>query len=258
VLDSVNPGGLDSGSIGEAQLSWLEQQLTRAQKQRRLVMLFSHHGLRSMNNPNQATDPLRPENTDLPRRQADAVLARIKPFSCVIAWVNGHTHANIIQPSETFWDIGTAAHIDWPMQSRILDVVDNRDGTLSIFTTMINHEDGAVVSFARELGLNDHQKDGNKGSGQAEDRNTELVLPHPFARLGGGAGGNTDVEVGAGGVGADGDSAGGVGAGGVGATGGGVQPLLPATGGGSALNVGGALAVAAGAGVLRLRNRSPE
>jgi metallophosphoesterase (TIGR03767 family) len=182
VLDTVNPGGFESGSIGDAQLRWLEAQLQEAQSQRRLVMLFSHHGLRSMDNPVETPDPLDPTGGDLPRHRADDVLAVVSRFSCVIAWVNGHTHENIVEPQNTFWDIGTAAHVDWPPQGRLIDVVDNRDGTLSIFTTMFDHEDDQVVSLARELCGNDPHKGFSTGTGDIEDRNCELVLNHPFRR----------------------------------------------------------------------------
>ena len=245
-LDTVNPGGLDSGSVGEIQLQWLEAELTRAEKQRRLVIVFSHHGLRSLDNENEAPDPLNPEDSDLPRHRADEVAARIEKFSCIIAWVNGHTHESIIQPQKTFWDIGTAAHIDWPAQARILDVVDNRDGTLSIFATLFDHEDDPIVSFARELGANDPQKGFAADVAKAEDRNAELLLRHPFA-----ADANAGEDSGpGGGTGNGGDERNG---GGVGAGGGGRQ--LPATGGGSSLHIGGALAVAAGASLLHRRVR---
>jgi metallophosphoesterase (TIGR03767 family) len=240
VLDTVNPGGYDDGSIGEAQLAWLVEQLRKAQDQRRMVLLFSHHGLRSLDNPNQAPDPLSPDTTDLPRRGSGDVLEAIKPFSCVIAWVNGHSHENTIEPRSTFWDIGTAAHIDWPMQSRILDVVDNRDGTLSIFTTMVDHEDDRIASFARELALNDHQRTPAQGAGAVQDRNTELLLAHPFSGSGG-----------SGGDGGTGGSGGPGGDGGIKGVGGGVT--LPTTG--SGIQAGGALAIAAAAGLLRLRQR---
>lgn len=243
-LDTVNPGGLDSGSIGEAQLTWLEGELQKAEKQRRLVMLFSHHGLRSLDNENQAPDPLNPEDSDLPRHRADEVMARISKFTCIIAWVNGHTHQNIIEPKETFWDIGTAAHIDWPAQARIIDVVDNRDGTLSIFTTNVDHEDGRIVSFARELTGNDPQKGFNAGTGKAEDRNTELLLKHPFP--GGPAGGiGDDGAVGDADDERRGDARG-------------DAVTLPATGGGAGMPIAGALAVAASAGLLRLRRRGAD
>lgn len=180
VLDTVNPGGVSDGSIGQRQLDWLKQRLDEAQSQRKLVMLFSHHGPRSLENPVQSPDPLDPDGNDLPRHQRDAVLEVIDGFSCVIAWVNGHSHENVITPHGKWWDIGTAAHIDWPPQSRLIEVVDNHDGTLSIFATMVDHAEDPIATFARELTGNDPQVGFSKGTGKAEDRNVELLLPHPF------------------------------------------------------------------------------
>ena len=247
VLDTVNPGGYASGNIGQRQLDWLDAELTKADKQRKLTMLFSHHGLRSLDNPLQNPDPLAgADGNDNPRYNADAVLEVIAKHDCVIAWVNGHTHENIIETQAgKFWDIGTAAHIDFPAQSRLIEVVDNRDGTLSIFTTMVDHEDDPIASFARELMANDPQKGFGYGEGKVEDRNAELLLPHPFA-AGGGGGGDRDRDRDVGG-GEDGPNIGGSGS---------RVPALPATGG--SLHAVGALAVAAGAGLLRLRERQAE
>lgn len=62
------------------------------------------------------------------------------------------THTNVIEPQASrFWGIGTAAHVDRPARARVSEVLDNRDGTLPVLTTII-------------------------------DRNTELLLHHPFPR----------------------------------------------------------------------------
>ncbi|MGV7637386.1 TIGR03767 family metallophosphoesterase, partial [Mycobacterium kansasii] len=58
----------------------------------------------------------------------------------VIAWVNGHTHKNEMiphtgpTPKQSFWEINTASHVDFPQLARIIEVADNRDGTISLFT----------------------------------------------------------------------------------------------------------------------------
>jgi hypothetical protein len=143
-------------------------------------VVLSHHGLRSLENPVDTPDPLDPAGSDLPRHRADEVLELVSRYSCVIAWVNGHSHENVILPRGTFWDIGTAAHIDWPPQARLVEIVDNLDDTLSIFTTMFDHEDDQLVAFARELCGNDPQKGFSHGTGGFEDRNAELLLRHPF------------------------------------------------------------------------------
>ncbi len=121
----------------------------------------------------------------------DEVEALVHRFPNVIAWVSGHTHENFIvpRPSDTggFWDIGTAAHIDWSCQSRLIEVLDNRDGTLSIFCTMVDHAGDPtpgsgrgpvnLASIARELAANDYQYGfGSNGRGRAEDRNVNSSL----------------------------------------------------------------------------------
>jgi len=136
-----------------------------------------------------------------------------------VAFVNGHEHNNRIEPVERrdgvgpvtggFWEINTAAHIDWPQQSRVLDLFDNRDGTLSIFGTIIDHAaatnpggpqpdqdpegDGRatantqrLASISRELSFNDpDSSNGQDGRGDArgglDDRNVELLVRDPYA-----------------------------------------------------------------------------
>jgi hypothetical protein len=86
----------------------------------------------------------------------------------------------VITAQGKWWDIGTAAHIDWPPQSRLVEVVDNHDGTLSIFCTMVDHDHDPVVGFARELMGNDPHAGFAGGTGKPEDRNVELVVKNPY------------------------------------------------------------------------------
>ena len=64
----------------------------------RLVILFSHHGLRSLTNPLQDPNPDDPGSNDLPRILADQVEALLHRFPNVIAWVNGHTPKCLLPP----------------------------------------------------------------------------------------------------------------------------------------------------------------
>lgn len=210
-LDTVNPGGESSGSIGMQQFNWLEQKLIEVssvyfdangeevttENEDRYVILFSHHGLRSLDNQLIAPDPFEPAANDLPRMMAPEVEALLHRFPNVIAWVNGHTHENIVEARPGpdgigFWDIGTAAHIDWSCQSRLVEVLDNGDGTLSIVCTMVDHAAPVtpggrdpvlrLASIHRELAANDYQKGFDSGGpGEAKDRNVDLVVRAPFA-----------------------------------------------------------------------------
>jgi hypothetical protein len=94
-----------------------------------------------------------------------------------------------------FWTVKTAAEADWPSQSRLIDIMDNHDGTLSIFGTMLDHSAAVtppapgssatgfnldqMASLNREFAYNDPQKGGGTGEGSAEDRNDELLVPDP-------------------------------------------------------------------------------
>jgi len=208
-LDTVNPGGYADGSIGTKQFKWLEKKLREVSSSYidangntvqtgntdRLVMIFSHHGLRSLNNPLVTPDLLDIAGSDLPRVMADDVEALLHRYKNVIAWVDGHTHNNIVEPRPGggggFWDVGTAAHCDWICQSRLIEVLDNADGTLSIVCTMIDHAAPTLpggsdvtmklASIHRELAANDYQLGfASAGPGTPHDRNVELVIRSPF------------------------------------------------------------------------------
>ena len=201
VLDTVNPGGKEDGSIGARQFAWLEQQITAAAN--RYVILFSHHGLHSLENPVPAADadptsadPDCYAPPDDPRLRAPEVEAMLHRHPNVIAWVAGHTHQNRITLRQgnghSFWDIETAAHVDWPCQSRIIEVI-NDGPVLTIRCTMVDHagpvargeiaaSTDPVLKLAavhRELAANDPQVDTAEGAGLREDRNVELTLPKP-------------------------------------------------------------------------------
>ncbi|HEX2895597.1 MAG TPA: TIGR03767 family metallophosphoesterase [Marmoricola sp.] len=188
VMDTVNPNGYADGSLDAGQFAWL--QATVAAATGRAVIVYSHHTTATMDNPFVAT------GGDLnPRVLGAEVTAYLLGEARVIAWVNGHTHRNQITPharadgSGGFWEINTAAHIDWPQQARLVEVTDNHDGTLSIFTTIIDHAGPAdaggdltstvtLASLSRELSVNDPQAN-LAARGVLGDRNTELLVGAP-------------------------------------------------------------------------------
>jgi metallophosphoesterase (TIGR03767 family) len=200
VLDTCCPGGKEDGSLGAVQFAWLQARIAEARN--RYVILTSHHGLHSLANPvaDASQDPEMPLDgyvPDNPRVLADEIEAALHGFPNVIAWVAGHTHQNRITKrtgtnGHTFWDIETAAHVDWPCQSRIIEVVD--DGpVLTIRCTMVDHAGPVlpteiastgdkVLKLAgvhRELSANDPQADLATASGRREDRNVELTIRKP-------------------------------------------------------------------------------
>lgn len=212
-LDTVNPGGNYHGGIGAAQLAWLEERLIEVHARYwdsdgravetgntdRLVVILSHHGLSTLVN-----DLVAPEGEqDLPRALGPQVEALLHRFPNVVLWVNGHTHRNAVRPrpdpagrSSGFWEVTTSSLLDWPCQARLVELIDNGNGTLSVLCTMVDHAapadpahadpahaDGLMrlAALHRELAANDpHCGIAGGNQGQPADRNVELVLPAPF------------------------------------------------------------------------------
>ncbi|HEX5997740.1 MAG TPA: TIGR03767 family metallophosphoesterase [Jiangellales bacterium] len=207
VLDTVNSAGGPNGSIDPTQYAWLEEQLqaassrwlspsgevlTRPGRANKYVAIFSHHTIGTMDNVPAGSD----------RIGGGQVRELLLRYPNVILWINGHTHRNQILPHARpagaavgggFWEVNTAAHIDWPEQSRIIELVDNLDGTLSAFCTIVDHagpvaagglsSTTALASLSRELSANDWQGRGDFRRGAVSDRNVELVIPSPLAAV---------------------------------------------------------------------------
>jgi metallophosphoesterase (TIGR03767 family) len=191
VLDSVNPNGYADGSIDAKQFTWLKQVLATTTD--RHVLIFSHHTVASMNNPFIGT------GLDLQQRVlGTAVRDELLLHPNVVAWVNGHTHRNQViahrkaGSNAGFWEINTASHVDFPQQARLIELVDNHDGTLSIFGTMVDHAGPAayggqlgntvgLASLSRELAANDPQERSSNRNGEVADRNVELLVANALA-----------------------------------------------------------------------------
>ena len=189
-LDTCNWVAGPDGAVPADQLEWLEGELARCQQERRLALIFSHHNSYTLENDAQlATEPQRLVH-------AEEFIATLLRYPCVIAWMNGHTHNNTIldhgrpDGSGGFWELTTASCIDFPQQQQVVDIVDNRDGTLSLFATTIDHIappewNGettvlGLASLSRQLSANDWVEEPPLRMGSELDRNVELLLPAPF------------------------------------------------------------------------------
>ncbi|MCT9104539.1 TIGR03767 family metallophosphoesterase [Streptomyces mirabilis] len=183
-IDTTDPGGHYMGSIGTTQLRWLDK--TLSDNEDSYAIVFSHHTSKSMTN--RRTDPAHPSDK---RHGGEDVVATLAKHRNVLAWVNGHTHKNEIiahsAPNHgSFWEINTASHVDFPHLARIIEVVDNKDGTLSLFTTLIESaaphrtdfsdlSQTGLAALYRELAFNAPGRN-TELAGASRDRNTELVL----------------------------------------------------------------------------------
>jgi metallophosphoesterase (TIGR03767 family) len=236
VLDTVSESGLlvspgadgqptggEEGNVDHPQWLWLQRELDRAQASNELTVAFGHHNVETLSQatPDEVApclgltlgltqfghDRLNPSCDRDPRASTpihngsqfrDLLLAHPN----VIAYVAGHQHENQILPvsgpNGAFWEITSPAVADWPPQHRVIDVMDNRDGTLSIFTTVLDHDSpsqapgsgtdatglglGELASIHRTITHNDPQEGPDDDQGQPIDRNAELLIANPRCR----------------------------------------------------------------------------
>jgi metallophosphoesterase (TIGR03767 family) len=197
-------GGAD-GCLDHDQARWLEERLAevhsgyhaphgqqiRTGNEDRLAVLFSHHGTGTLTN----TAHNGPDGG--PVLGGSDVLALLHRFPNVVLWLNGHAHVNAVRPRfrpgspvRGLWEVTTCAVIDWPCQTRLVEVVD-RGGYLSIVCTMVDHDTPAapaaaatgagLASLHRELAANAPLRGARSGAaGSPGDRNVELRISPPF------------------------------------------------------------------------------
>ncbi|MEO8322837.1 MAG: TIGR03767 family metallophosphoesterase, partial [Actinomycetota bacterium] len=230
-LDTITWGGGPNGSISDPQFQWLEEQLIantlsyygpdgepveNPEGTNNLVVLFSHHTSKTLGNPGD-------DATGAPYhcfRQSDAegcaddgLRELIQRFPNVVAWVNGHEHNNRVTPYKAptgteadrgFWEINTAAHIDWPQQSRLIELAwqagsGDKPDVIILYGTLVdsaapikpdpNDPDG--IAYLAALSRYQAYKDACLRKGQADcaasgkpgDKNVKLIQPAPFNPL---------------------------------------------------------------------------
>jgi len=212
VLDSTNPGGFSAGSIDATQFAWLEEQLkarnarhidrdgkaVATDVQDRVIVIASHHSSAAMNNPFSAPD----QGERIRGPQLEELLHR---FPNVVLHVAGHGLEHGVIPkadpqrrTSGYWEVSTGSPLEFPMQSRLLEIIDNGDGTMSISSTVYDSaapinpgdaddptpEDGVnqllLASVARQVSARDPQRNPAAGGTAPSDRNAELLLPAPF------------------------------------------------------------------------------
>ena len=190
-LDTCNLAAGADGAVPQDQFDWLQAQLEQCQTQGQLAIVCSHHN--SLTLENGAT----PVTGGQPLIHAEEFIDMLLRYPVCIAWLNGHTHINTLTPHLReggvggFWEITTASCVDFPQQQQLVELIDNRDGTLSIFVTALDHAapptwtpgdltQVGLASLSRELSANAWLADPALRAGSPLDRNVELVMPAPF------------------------------------------------------------------------------
>ncbi|MEO6702179.1 MAG: TIGR03767 family metallophosphoesterase [Jatrophihabitantaceae bacterium] len=190
-LDTVNEHGGWQGSLDEPQFEWLADQLAEADRQRRYVVLASHHPLFCLINPR------RPGGASASRRVAHAELAELLArHPSLVLWLNGHIHRATVIAHQSWWEVSAPSLIDFPQQGRIVELLRSPAGVLTIACTMLDHAGelpwaGGIASvrqlagLSRELSVNDWQRRCDDLAkqpwlGTPTERNVLLELPDPY------------------------------------------------------------------------------
>jgi RTX calcium-binding nonapeptide repeat (4 copies)/Calcineurin-like phosphoesterase len=234
-IDTVSDGGVvqesSEGNIDNPQWQWLHGELDRAEADGKLVILFGHHPIRSLishvpdeaaqrcggsydssgtysspdehghdANPGCDLDP----RASTPVHDGDELRALLNEHSNVLTYVAGHTHENKVlacgsedgcPDGGNWWELNTAATADWPQQSRLIEIMDNHDGTLSIFGTLTDpggplavpdsgtpatgFGNDELASISHAVAANDPQLGDGTAEGAAQDQNVELLVDDP-------------------------------------------------------------------------------
>jgi hypothetical protein len=207
ITDECGAPVCSEGSVDDTQYRWLEGEIAAAGAAGEYVMVFSHHTLRTTRMPSTdaGEQPIHfgedvdhdggsPQLPSAPETTLEDLYCR---HSNVIAHVDGHEHENSVRAhgcqdsagKNPFVEVSTAAHIDWPQQSRMIELAQAGDGQLSLVLTIVDHDgppnpgsgeaEGGqpirLASIARELAYNDYQA--SRGArGDAGDRNVIVEL----------------------------------------------------------------------------------
>jgi metallophosphoesterase (TIGR03767 family) len=222
-IDTVSEGGVIAasaeGNLDDPQYRWLTNEINTAEAANKVVVVFGHHPIRSLTanvsdetagacttNDSHGHD-VRPgcdrdPRSSLPIHLGGELASLLSARRHVVAYVTGHTHENRVMAcgatggcpaGANWWELNTAAEVDWPQQSRLIEIMDNADGTLSLFGTLLDHGASYEVPFAgsasafsvdqlgalsRTFSYNDPQA--SLGAiGQPADRNVELLVDDP-------------------------------------------------------------------------------
>jgi metallophosphoesterase (TIGR03767 family) len=205
-LDTTADAGGADGHLDHPQYLWLTRELRRARRRDQLVVVYGHHPLEMMGN--HTPDELAGRFDRDPRDSRPLHLGRTGPASLrallmrnthVVLYVAGHKHydrisANFRRDGRGFWQIITNALAGAPQEARLIELMDNGDGSLSIFTTMLAHaapatppppgpgaalDPAGLASIARSLAWS-RRPGGRQAAGSGgPNRDVELIVRDP-------------------------------------------------------------------------------
>jgi len=172
-----------SGFLYKSTFDWLVLRLEEAKTNNELVIMASHHPSYSLDGESEVS--------------GSTLVSKILEYPNVVLHLVGHGHHNNIDPHMTFdaskpgyWEVQTTFTIAFPQQVRLVELVDDGDGTGSIYTTMLDHDSvqtnpstGSMTPswWSRQVAIREIQMGHilEKGHGEITARNTRLKFKIP-------------------------------------------------------------------------------
>jgi hypothetical protein len=195
-LDTTADVGGADGNVDHPQYLWLARELRRARRRGQLVVVYAHHPLEMMGNrtPDELAgrfdrDPRDSRPIHLGRTGRASLRALLMRHPNVVLYLAGHKHYDRVWPNfrrdgRGFWQVITNALAGAPQEARLIELMDNRDGSVSIFTTMLAHAapPNTPAWISRELAWG--RRSGGRGAAGRGGpmRNVELVVRDPRRR----------------------------------------------------------------------------
>lgn len=166
VVDSSRRAGSAVGRLDSGQLSWLSAELEGHPNY--LAMVVSHHPIHMIS------------------EGRDELVRVLHRHPQVIALLCGHDHMHRIEafaqpgdPARGFWQIQTSSLMDFPQQARIVEVLNNGDGTGTIRTFVFNQQAGGHLGKNARASYKSAKGELFDGSGTTRDRDVALLFQMP-------------------------------------------------------------------------------
>ncbi len=136
VLNTVDSNAMigagAQGFVDEEQHSWLIAELAASDEDGELIIVMTHHRIKDIG----GFSPTTPEDLAATLAASDGLALHI----------TGHGHFNqksLLEPDPAagmgFWQLMLASTVDFPMQTRLIEVVDERNGFATIYVTNLDH-----------------------------------------------------------------------------------------------------------------------
>jgi len=159
---------------------FLKPELEDAYAAHKLVIVSSH----------EQSDHLQNDGFDDGRFITEEELTgTLLSYDNVILHAVGHGHKHQVRVHKNpdanggYFEVETTSLIDFPQQFRFWEIVANGNGTVSIYTAVVDHQgaEGSMSEYARRLTLVDQQTGWDEVGlwGETADRNMELVVQIP-------------------------------------------------------------------------------